>query len=58
MRAVTLQPVAGAQGELAGILMIRAYHEARGDHERDEVIVPDSRTAPTPPRRRWPASRP
>ncbi len=42
MKAVTLQPAAGAQGELTGILMIRAYHMARGDHERLEVIVPDS----------------
>jgi glycine dehydrogenase subunit 2 len=42
MRAVTLQPAAGAQGELTGILMIRAYHRARGEGERDEVLVPDS----------------
>ena len=42
MRAVTLQPAAGAQGELTGILMIRAYHRERGDTERDEVLVPDS----------------
>jgi glycine dehydrogenase subunit 2 len=42
MRAVTLQPAAGAQGELTGILMIRAYHRDRGDVERDEVLVPDS----------------
>ena len=42
MRAVSLQPAAGAQGELTGILMIRAYHRARGDVERDEVLVPDS----------------
>jgi len=42
MRAVTLQPAAGAQGELTGILMIRAYHRARGDTERTEVLVPDS----------------
>jgi glycine dehydrogenase subunit 2 len=42
MRAVTLQPAAGAQGELTGILMIRAYHRAHGDTERDEVLVPDS----------------
>src|SRR5207344_3576713 len=42
MRAVTLQPAAGAQGELTGILMIRAYHRARGDLERTEVLVPDS----------------
>jgi glycine dehydrogenase subunit 2 len=42
MRAVTLQPAAGAQGELTGILMIRAYHRSRGEVERDEVLVPDS----------------
>ena len=42
MAAVTLQPAAGAHGELTGILMIRAYHQARGDHDRREVIVPDS----------------
>ena len=42
MSAVTLQPAAGAQGELTGILMIRAYHRSRGDVDRDEVLVPDS----------------
>ena len=42
MTAVTLQPAAGAQGELTGILMIRAYHRSRGDLERTEVLVPDS----------------
>ncbi|MEK6720301.1 MAG: aminomethyl-transferring glycine dehydrogenase subunit GcvPB [Chloroflexota bacterium] len=42
MRAVTLQPAAGAQGELTGILMIRAYHRSRGDFERMDVLVPDS----------------
>ena len=42
MKAVTLQPAAGAHGELTGILMIRAYHVARGDTQRTEVIVPDS----------------
>ena len=42
MRAVTLQPAAGAQGELTGILMIRAYHRGRGDDARTEVLVPDS----------------
>jgi glycine dehydrogenase subunit 2 len=42
MQAVSLQPAAGAQGELTGILMVRAYHESRGDTERREVIVPDS----------------
>ncbi len=42
MRAVTLQPAAGAQGELTGILMIRAYHRNRGEAVRDEILVPDS----------------
>ena len=42
MRAVSLQPAAGAQGELTGILMIRAYHRSRGEAERTEVLVPDS----------------
>ena len=42
MAAVSLQPAAGAQGELTGILMIRAYHRSRGDHDRKEVLVPDS----------------
>jgi glycine dehydrogenase subunit 2 len=42
MRAVTLQPAAGAQGELTGILMTRAYHAARGDLDRTDVLVPDS----------------
>jgi glycine cleavage system P protein (glycine dehydrogenase) subunit 2 len=42
MRAVSLQPAAGAQGELTGILMIRAYHRSRGEPERNEVLVPDS----------------
>jgi glycine dehydrogenase subunit 2 len=41
MDAVTLQPAAGAHGELTGILMIRAYHEARGD-ARKVILVPDS----------------
>jgi glycine dehydrogenase subunit 2 len=41
MDAVSLQPAAGAQGELAGVLMIRAYHQARGE-KRTKVLVPDS----------------
>ena len=40
--AVSLQPAAGAQGELAGILMIRAYHLERGDERRDTILIPDS----------------
>jgi glycine dehydrogenase subunit 2 len=42
MKRVSLQPAAGAQGELAGALMIRAYHRERGDAERDVILVPDS----------------
>ncbi len=38
---VSLQPAAGAQGELAGIMMIRAYHRHRGE-SRDRVLIPDS----------------
>lgn len=40
--AVSLQPAAGAQGELVGILIIRAYHLDRGDTKRTKIIVPDS----------------
>ncbi len=42
MKAVSLTPMAGAQGELAGVAMIKAYHEARGDNARDEILVPDA----------------
>ncbi len=42
MKAVSLTPMAGAQGEFAGVAMIRAYHESRGDHERCEILVPDA----------------
>jgi glycine dehydrogenase subunit 2 len=40
--AVSLQPMAGAQGELASILMIRKYFEDAGDHGRTTVIVPET----------------
>ncbi len=42
MKGVSLTPMAGAQGELAGVAMIMAYHRARGDSERNEIIVPDA----------------
>ena len=42
MKGVSLTPMAGAQGELAGVAMIKAYHDARGDHERTEIICPDA----------------
>ena len=38
----TLNPFAGAHGELTGLMIIRAYHESRGDKQRVKVIVPDS----------------
>ena len=40
--AVSLTPAAGAQGEFAGILMIRQYHLSNGDDQRTKVLVPDS----------------
>lgn len=42
MHAISLAPAAGAQGELAGVAMIRAYHLARGDDARCEILVPDA----------------
>jgi glycine dehydrogenase len=40
--AVSLQPNAGAQGEFAGLLAIRAYHQSRGDESRDLCLIPSS----------------
>jgi len=40
--AVSLQPNAGSQGELAGLLAIRAYHASRGERERDICLIPES----------------
>lgn len=40
--AVTLQPAAGAHGELTGVLIIRAYHRSRRDDKRDKILIPDS----------------
>ncbi len=42
MRGVSLTPMAGAQGEFAGVAMIRAYHQSRNDHGRNEIIVPEA----------------
>ncbi len=42
MKGVSLAPAAGAQGEFTGVAMIRAYHEARGDSARTEMLVPDA----------------
>ena len=42
MDAVSFQPAAGAHGELLGVLLIKAYHESRGDAKRTKIIVPDA----------------
>lgn len=42
MDQVTLQPAAGAHGEMTGIMIIKAYHSSRGEQKRTKVIVPDS----------------
>src|SRR3954465_5286039 len=42
MAGVSLAPMAGAQGEFAGVAMIRAYHDARADTHRTEILVPDA----------------
>ena len=39
---LTLQPAAGAHGELTGVLIMRAYHRSRGDYKRDKILIPDS----------------
>lgn len=40
--AVSLQPSAGAQGEMVGVMIIRAYHLDRNDHGRTKILIPDS----------------
>lgn len=40
--AVSLQPNSGAQGEYTGLMVIKAYHEANGDHHRNKMIIPSS----------------
>lgn len=42
LHETTLQPAAGAHGELTGLMIIKAYHEERGDNQRKEIIIPDS----------------
>ena len=42
MGKVSLQPAAGAHGEMCGLMIIKAYHENRGDFKRRKIIVPDS----------------
>jgi glycine dehydrogenase len=40
--ATSLQPNSGAQGEFAGLMVIKAYHESRGDHQRNICLIPSS----------------
>ncbi|MGM0396280.1 MAG: aminomethyl-transferring glycine dehydrogenase subunit GcvPB [Bacillota bacterium] len=42
MDRTTLQPAAGAHGELTGVMIIKAYHEKRGEGHRNKIIIPDS----------------
>ena len=42
MDDMTFQPAAGAHGEFTGVLLIKQYHDARGDHKRKKIIIPDS----------------
>ena len=42
MDGMSFQPAAGAHGEFTGVLLIKQYHDARGDHKRTKIIVPDS----------------
>lgn len=42
MPGVSLTPMAGSQGEFAGVAMIKAYHQSRGDSLRDEMLIPDA----------------
>lgn len=42
MDDMTFQPAAGAHGEFTGVLLIKQYHDTRGDHKRTKIIVPDS----------------
>ena len=42
MPGISLTPMAGSQGEFAGVAMIKAYHQSRGDTLRDEILIPDA----------------
>lgn len=42
MSGVSLTPMAGSQGEFAGVAMIKAYHQSRGDSARNEILIPDA----------------
>lgn len=42
MAGISLTPMAGSQGEFAGVAMIKAYHQSRGDTQRTEMLIPDA----------------
>ena len=50
MDGMTFQPAAGAHGEFTGLMLIKAYHESRGDEKRTKIIVPDSAHGTNPAR--------
>jgi glycine dehydrogenase len=52
--AMSLQPNAGAQGEYAGLMVIRAYHHDRGDSHRNIALIPSSAHGTNPLRQQWP----
>src|SRR3954452_2207488 len=52
LHAVSLQPAAGSQGELTGLMLVRAYFEERGESaQRRKVVIPAPATATNPPPR-------
>ena len=51
--AVSLQPNPAPRGEFAGLMVIRAYRQSRGEAHRDVVLIPASAHGPIPPARRW-----
>ena len=52
---ISLQPNSGAQGEYAGLLAIRGYHQANGQHQRNVCLIPSSAHGTNPARPSWPA---
>jgi glycine dehydrogenase len=55
--AISLQPNAGSQGEYAGLLVIQAYHQSRGEGHRNICLIPSSAHGTNPASARWSACR-
>ena len=53
LHAATLQPAAGAHGELTGLMIIKAYHEANGEGHRNEIIIQTRLMGPIRQVQRW-----